>query len=75
MKTPISKLIEAIQNMHQNTGCSLHYSDVISLMEKALEEEKEAISTAYENGAYDFQLGEHTVTSGDGIDYYNKEYK
>ena len=76
MKTALTELIEKWES---EIGFYIPnapiYKAFIEEAKTFLEKEKQQISNAYENGAFDFQRTNKEVTNGDGIDYFDETYR
>lgn len=76
MKTALTELIEKWEiEMGSYIPNAPIYKDFIEEAKTFLRKEKQQISNAYENGAFDFQGTNKEVTNGDGIDYFDETYR
>lgn len=76
MKTALTELIEKWESeMGSYIPNAPIYKAFIEEAKTFLEKEKQQISNAYENGAFDFQGTSKEVTNGDGIDYFHETYR
>lgn len=76
MKTALTELIEKWESeMGSYIPNAPIYKAFIEEAKTFLDKEKQQISYAYENGAFDFQGKNKEVTNGDGLDYFEETYR